>query len=111
MSIRTPFARFAPGVVALASAIALAAAVLVPATAGAATTTAKLRVLTPTQVLDPGTTYIVDDSVTVPTRPEADCLGPPGGSGATFSLHRAGSAQPARDRRADDPVGEPAPAQ
>jgi len=89
MSIRT--SRSAPGALGVASVLAALltlsalAAVLAPAPAGAATTTAKLRVLTPTRVLDPGTTYIVDDSVTVPTRPEADCLGPPGGSGAEYS--------------------------
>jgi hypothetical protein len=58
---------------------------LVPATASAATTTAELRVLTPTKVLDPGTTYIVDSKVTVPTTPDADCFGPPGGSGQEFT--------------------------
>ena len=41
--------------------------------------------MTPDQVLDPGTTYYVDDSITVPTTPEADCLGAPGGSGAEFT--------------------------
>jgi hypothetical protein len=65
--------------------LALALAAIVPATASAATTTAHLRVLTPTAVLDPGTTYIVDSSVTVPTRPDADCFGPPGGSGQEFT--------------------------
>ena len=56
--------------------------------AASATVTAKLRVLTPDQVLDPGTTYIVDDDVTVPTRPDADCFGPPGGTGAEFSYEK-----------------------
>jgi hypothetical protein len=58
--------------------------VLVPAV-NAATTPAKLRVLTPTEVLDPGTTYYVPDDITVPTTPEADCLGPPGGTGAEYT--------------------------
>ena len=71
----------------IASAGALIAFVLaaVPAASNAATVSAKLRVVTPTQTLDPGTNYIVDDAVTVPTSPQADCLGPPGGSGAEFS--------------------------
>jgi hypothetical protein len=63
--------------------VCLAAAL--PATAPAATTTAELRVLTPDRVLDPGTTYIVDSKLTVPTTPAADCFGPPGGSGAQFT--------------------------
>jgi hypothetical protein len=50
--------------------------------------TAKLRVLTADRVMDPGTTYIVDKRVTVPTRPDADCFGAPGGSGAEFSYRR-----------------------
>jgi hypothetical protein len=58
-----------------------AISLLIPAS-GSATVTAKLRVLTADRVLDPGTTYIVDEGVTVPTRPDADCFGPPGGSGA-----------------------------
>jgi hypothetical protein len=69
----------------LACALALVLAAGLPAAASAATTTAELRVLTPTKVLDPGTHYIVDDTVTVPTTPQADCFGPPGGSGAEFS--------------------------
>ncbi len=77
MTRRTPFA-----LAALAALCALP--VLAPADAGASTVRAKLRVLTPDRVLDPGTTYIVDDSITVPTTPEADCFGPPGGSGAAF---------------------------
>ena len=87
MSIRLPFAPSARNGTKLVSACVLIAlvAVLIPTAAGAATVSAKLRVVTPTQVLDPGTTYIVDDKVTVPTRPEADCLGAPGGSGAEFS--------------------------
>src|SRR5690349_19772630 len=50
-----------------------------------ANVTAHLRVLTPNKVLDPGTDYIVSDDVTVPTRPEADCFGAPGGSGTEYS--------------------------
>jgi hypothetical protein len=81
MTTRTPFTRLA------AAALAAAAfACIAPAAALADTTTAELRVLTPDRVLDPGTTYYVDDEVTVPTRPDADCLGPPGGSGAEFSF-------------------------
>jgi hypothetical protein len=45
-------------------------------------------VLTPDRVMDPGTTYIVDEGVTVPTRADADCFGPPGGSGAEFSYEK-----------------------
>ena len=50
--------------------------------------TAHLRVLTPDKVLDPGTTYIVDEGVTVPTRADADCFGPPGGSGAEYTYEK-----------------------
>jgi hypothetical protein len=72
---RTPFA--------LGVLIALA---LIPAPAVfGATTPVKLRVLTPQKVLDPGTTYYVPDSVSVKTSPDADCFGPPGGSGASAS--------------------------
>jgi hypothetical protein len=77
--------RFAP--VALATLGAIFALALVPQ-AAPATVTAKLRVLTPDQVLDPGTTYIVDEGVTVPTRPDADCFGPPGGSGAEVTYEK-----------------------
>ena len=77
--------RTVPG--ALAILCAVVALCLVPQ-AASATVTAKLRVLTPDQVLDPGTTYIVDDDVTVPTRPDADCFGPPGGTGAEFSYEK-----------------------
>ena len=76
--------RIRPAPAALATVLAIAALALIPSTAPAAVT-AKLRVLTPDRVLDPGTTYIVADDVTVPTRPDADCFGPPGGSGAEFS--------------------------
>ena len=59
---------------------------LIPAAAASgATTPVKLRVLTPQKVLDPGTTYYVPDSVSVKTSPDADCFGPPGGSGASAS--------------------------
>ena len=59
---------------------------LVPA--ASATVPAKLRVLTPDRIMDPGTTYIVDEGVTVPTRPDADCFGAPGGSGAEFTYEK-----------------------
>ena len=58
---------------------------LLLAPAASANVTAHLRVLTPDKVLDPGTTYIVDEGVTVPTRPDADCFGPPGGSGTEYT--------------------------
>jgi len=64
---------------------ALALSLLLVPAANAATTPAKLRVLTPTEVLDPGTTYYVPDDITVPTTADADCLGPPGGSGAEYT--------------------------
>ena len=63
-------------------------AALLLAPSASATVTAKLRVLTPDRTLDPGTTYIVDEGVTVPTRPDADCFGPPGGSGAEFTYDK-----------------------
>ena len=67
--------------------VALAAlALLTPA--ASATVTAKLRVLTPDRVLDPGTTYVVGDGVKVPTRADADCFGPPGGSGAQVTYDK-----------------------
>lgn len=85
MTTRTPFGRGA-----LAALCALTSLILIaPAGAGAATVRAELRVLTPDRVLDPGTTYIVDDDVTVPTTPDADCFGPPGGSGAAISYDDA----------------------
>ncbi|MDX6583156.1 MAG: hypothetical protein QOI10_2340 [Solirubrobacterales bacterium] len=67
---------------------ALCAIALFVQAAGSATVTAHLRVLTPDRVLDPGTTYIVDEGVTVPTRPDADCFGPPGGSGTEFTYDK-----------------------
>ncbi len=84
MTTRTPSARRA---FAALCAVSLFALLLAPSGA-AATVTAKLRVLTPDRALDPGTTYIVDEGVTVPTRPDADCFGPPGGSGAEYSYER-----------------------
>jgi len=81
MTTRTVPARRAT----LAVLAAVALAIAIPASASAAQTSAELRVLTPTKVLDPGTTYIVDSKVTVPTTPEADCFGPPGGSGAEYT--------------------------
>jgi Ca2+-binding RTX toxin-like protein len=84
MTTRTPSARWA---LAALGAFSLIAAFAIPS-AATATVTAKLRVLTPDRVLDPGTTYIVDEGVTVPTRPDADCFGAPGGSGAEFTYER-----------------------
>lgn len=75
MTTRNPYARLA--LVALAAFF-----ICSPANAGAVT--AELRVLSPDRVLDPGTNYVIDDSITVPTRPDADCFGPPGGSGAEY---------------------------
>lgn len=75
MTTRTFSARFA--LVALAAFF-----VISPANAGAVT--AELRVLTPESVLDPGTNYVINDEITVPTTPQADCFGPPGGSGAEY---------------------------
>jgi hypothetical protein len=74
----------AAALAALGAALVLA---LAPASAPA-TVSAKLRVLTPDRVMDPGTTYLVDEGVTVPTRPDADCFGPPGGSGAEYSFEK-----------------------
>jgi hypothetical protein len=66
-------------------ALCVVAVALIPAAAAdAATVPAKLRVLTPSDVLDPGTTYYVPDDITVPTTPDADCFGAPGGSGAEY---------------------------
>ena len=59
---------------------------IVPALAGAKTVRAELRVLTPTRVLDPGTTYLTGPE-RVTTDPAADCnFGGAGGSGAGFEL-------------------------
>jgi hypothetical protein len=68
--------------------LALSGLLLLCPAAASATVPAKLRVLTPDRVMDPGTTYIVDEGVTVPTRADADCFGPPGGSGAEVSYDR-----------------------
>lgn len=68
--------------------IALSACVLLVPAGASATVTAKLRVLTPDRVLDPGTTYIVDEGVTVPTRGDADCFGAPGGSGQALTYEK-----------------------
>lgn len=70
------------------SALLALVGLLALAPAASATVTAHLRVLTPDKVLDPGTTYIVDEGVTVPTRPDADCFGAPGGSGAEYTYER-----------------------
>jgi Domain of unknown function (DUF4430)/RTX calcium-binding nonapeptide repeat (4 copies) len=78
--------------------------VVVPA-ASAATVPAKLRVLTPDKVLDPGTTYYVPSDITVPTTPDADCFGPPGGSGAEFTYDKPNALSLlASAARADDSV-------
>jgi len=65
--------------------LATAALLLLAPASGAAVNkkTAKLRVLTPDRVIDPGTTYVVGDSK-VATDPNADCFGGAGGSGATY---------------------------
>lgn len=65
--------------------VVFALALVSTAAASGATTPVKLRVLTPQKVLDPGTTYYVPDNVSVKTSPDADCFGPPGGSGARVS--------------------------
>jgi hypothetical protein len=101
MPIRSVLARPA-----LASLVALAAISLLPASSPARTTTAELRILTPTKVLDPGTTYVVGRE-SVKTDPNADCnFGGAGGSGATYefpdpvllSLLQAGSEASSRLR-------------
>jgi hypothetical protein len=81
MSIRTSSAHGA--LAALCAAVLLS---LAPGAAGAKTVTAELRVLTPTRVLDPGTTYVVG-AEKVRTDPAADCnFGGAGGSGASFDF-------------------------
>lgn len=70
------------------AALCAASASLIICTAASATVTAKLRVLTPDRVMDPGTTYIVDEKISVPTRPDAECFGAPGGSGAQFTYEK-----------------------
>jgi hypothetical protein len=71
---------------ALAALCALTVVTIAPAAAGAATVQAELRVLTPTRVLDPGTTYVVG-AESVATDPNADCnFGGAGGSGDTYGF-------------------------
>jgi len=82
MSIRIPFARE----LGLALVTFLLLSVLSAASASAETVQAKLRVLTPDRVLDPGTTYVVGKEE-VTTDPAADCtFGGAGGSGATYEF-------------------------
>ncbi len=74
---------------ALRAIVAVAASVSVlclSAGAAQASTTAELRVLTPSGVLDSGTNYVIEDPITVSTSPDADCFGEPGGSGADYEL-------------------------
>lgn len=81
MTTRSSLARLA-----LAALSALPLLSIVPALAGARTVRAELRVLTPTRVLDPGTTYLTGPE-RVTTDPGADCnFGGAGGTGATFDL-------------------------
>jgi Domain of unknown function (DUF4430) len=84
MTTRVPQARRAWPALCAVSVLAL----LLAPSIGSASVTAKLRVLTPDRVMDPGTTYIVDQGVNVPTRPDADCFGPPGGSGTAFTYEK-----------------------
>lgn len=71
---------------ALTALCATALLLTIPAGAAAKTATAKLRVLTPTKVLDPGTTYVVGPEK-VKTDPQANCnFGGAGGSGQTYSF-------------------------
>jgi hypothetical protein len=78
MSTRIPFASRALAALCAVSLLA------VPTSAGAKTVRAELRVLTPTQVLEPGSTYLVG-AEKVKTDPGADCFGG-GGSGASFEF-------------------------
>ena len=81
MTTRSSLARLA-----LAALCAFSLLSIAPALAGAKTVRAELRVLTPTRVLDPGTTYITGPE-RVTTDPAADCnFGGAGGSGASFEL-------------------------
>jgi hypothetical protein len=81
MTTRSSLARLA-----LAALCAFSSLSIVPALAGAKTVRAELRVLTPTRVLDPGTTYLTGPE-RVTTDPAADCnFGGAGGSGAGFEL-------------------------
>lgn len=81
MTALSSFARRALAALAVTSLFCLA-----PAAAQAKTVRAELRVLTPTEVLDPGTSYYVGaESVT--SDPDADCFpGGIGGSGAGYQL-------------------------
>ncbi len=81
MTTRSRLARRAP--FALAGLLSLFV-LFAPAAAGAKTVTAKLRVLTPSRVLDPGTTYVLGRE-SVKTDPQADCLGA-GGTGARIQI-------------------------
>jgi hypothetical protein len=81
MTTRSRIARRAP--LALAG-ILYMFVLIAPAGAAAKTVTAKLRVLTPTRVLDPGTTYVLGRE-SVRTDPNADCLGA-GGTGARIAI-------------------------
>jgi hypothetical protein len=81
MTTGIPFARCA-----FAALFALSVLSIVPASTAAKAVQAELRVLTPTQVLDPGTNYVIEQPITVATSPDADCFGPPGGSGAEFTF-------------------------
>jgi hypothetical protein len=75
-----------PARLALAALCALSVLSIAPALAGAKTVRAELRVLTPTRVLDPGTTYVTGPE-RITTDPAADCnFGGAGGSGASFDL-------------------------
>lgn len=65
--------------------LALVGLALLPSAAAARTATAELRVLTPTRVLDPGTTYVVGRE-SVKTDPNAKCFGGSGGSGARYEF-------------------------
>lgn len=94
------------------AAVALAASVSMFglfATAAQAATIAELRVLTPSGVLDPGTNYVIEEPITVTTSPEADCFGPPGGSGAEYKQSSPNAlgllATGGLDNRKLDPLG------
>ena len=81
MTTRSSLARLA-----LAALCALPLLAIAPALAGAKTVRAELRVLTPTRVLDPGTTYLTGPE-RVTTDPAADCnFGGAGGTGASFEF-------------------------
>lgn len=70
----------------LVAAACVAAVMLAPAaTAGARSTTAGLRVVTPSITLDRGHSYVTR-TVSIKTDPGAQCFGPPGGSGAAVKV-------------------------